>query len=307
MKYNTHISWKTAISLAIFFAEVVLAKDMQGLLNAMDQADAQPEATVAASEIIHADQEMKDIGKLGETGMSRPRKIEDLSIWDEELFQKQFLASYGVNTDIEPELTAIEYEQMQKVLEALSDNDDMEKAEKVLLRNCGESYSATFEFTLSNIYYQQENLAEALKYYDLAIEQFPDFRRAHKNAGLIHVRNGHFDKALPYLTRTIELGGHTSIAYGLLGFAYYSTGNYLCAESAYRQAILLDPETLDWQIGLARSFFKQQKYGDAVSICNTLIETQPETADFWLLQANAYLGLKQPPRAAENYAYVNVL
>jgi tetratricopeptide (TPR) repeat protein len=60
-------------------------------------------------------------------------------------------------------------------------------------------------------------------------------------------------------------------------------------------------------LGLARSLFKQQKYGDAVSLCNTLIGKQPDNADFWLLQANAYLGLKQPMRAAENYEYVNTM
>ena len=72
-------------------------------------------------------------------------------------------------------------------------------------------------------------------------------------------------------------------------------------------AILLDPETVDWQLGLARSLFKQQKYGDAASLCSSLIEKNPKSADFWLLQANAYLGMKQPMRAAENYEYVNLM
>ncbi|MDF7808188.1 tetratricopeptide repeat protein [Pontiellaceae bacterium B12219] len=238
---------------------------------------------------------------------TKPKKIEDLSIWDEDAFQKQFMASYGVNTDIEPKLTAVEYEQMQKILDAMSEDDDTEKAEKLLLKNCKESSSATFEFTLANIYFQQDKLNDALYWYDEAIKQFPNFRRAYKNAGLIHVRNGDFKKAIPYLTKTIDLGGHSGIAYGLLGFAYGSTENQLCAESAYRQAILLDPETIDWQLGLARSFFKQQKFGDAVSLCNILLEKKPDNGDFWLLQANAYLGLKQPMRAAENYEYVNAM
>jgi tetratricopeptide (TPR) repeat protein len=238
---------------------------------------------------------------------TKPKTIEDLSIWDSEAFQKQFMASYGVNTEIEPKLTAVEYEQMQKILDAMSEDDDTAKAESLLLKNCKESSSATFEFTLANIYFQQDKLDEALYRYNQAIEQFPNFRRAYKNAGLIYVRNGDFKAAIPYLTKTIELGGHSGIAYGLLGFAYGSTENQLCAESAYRQAILLDPETLDWQLGLARSFFKQQKFGDAVSLCNNLIEQKPDNGDFWLLQANAYLGLKQPMRAAENYEYVNAI
>jgi tetratricopeptide (TPR) repeat protein len=288
MKKNISTHCKTVSLMAVLVsASFVSADEMQDLINALP-----------------------DMGSIrapkGDVN-TEPKTIQDLSIWDQELFQKEFLASYGVNTDIEPKLTAVEYEQMQKILDAMSEDDDTAKAEKLLLKNCKDSSSATFEFTLANIYFQEDKLDEALHWYDVAIEQFPNFRRAYKNAGLIQVRNGDFEKAIPYLTKTIELGGHTSIAYGLLGFAYGSIENHLCAESAYRQAILLDPETIDWQLGLARSFFKQQKFGDAVSLCNTLIERKPASGEFWLLQANAYLGLKQPMRAAENYEYVNAM
>lgn len=259
-------------------------------------------------DILHSMNDTSAIRKPPEKMVNtKPTTVQDLTIWDEELFQKQFMASYGVNADIEPSLTAVEFEQMQKILDAMSKDDDLTKAMKLLEKNCKESSSATFEFTLGNLYFQQDQLEEALRYYDMAIEQFPNFRRAYKNAGLIHVRNGKFEKAIPYITKTIELGGHSSIAFGLLGFSYGSTEQHLCAESAYRMAILLDPETVDWQLGLARSFFKQQKFGDAVSLCNSLIEKKPDNADFWLLQANAYLGLKQPMRAAENYEYVNAM
>ena len=278
-----------------------LADDLDALLTAMASAEQ------VAQDQMFAESDMGQIQQPGEQRAEQPKQVTDLSIWDDELFRKQFLGSYGVNADIEPSLTAVEYEQMQKILDAMSDDDDMQKAIKLLQKNCSDSSSATFEFTLANLYFQQDRLDEALALYDQAIAQFPSFRRAYKNAGLIHVRNGDFAKALPFLTKTIELGGHTSIAYGLLGFAYASTENHLCAESAYRQAILLDPDTLDWQLGLARSLFKQQKFGDAVSLCETLIQKQSDNADFWLLQANAYLGLKQPLRAAENYEYVNVM
>lgn len=183
----------------------------------------------------------------------------------------------------------------------------MEKALKLLTKFNTEAASAIFDFTIANLYFQMDEMEMAMQFYDQAIEKFPNFRRAYKNAGLIHVRNGEFKKALPYLTKTVELGGHTSLAYGLLGFAYGSMDQHLSAESAYRMAILLDPETVDWQLGLARSLFKQQKYGDAASLCSLLIEKNPERADFWLLQANAYLGMEQPMRAAENYEYVNLL
>lgn len=109
------------------------------------------------------------------------------------------------------------------------------------------------------------------------------------------------------MTRVIELGGADAITYGLLGYAYSSVDNYLAAESAYRMAILMDPATLDWKMGLARSFFKQERYGEAAALCGQLLKDQPDKADLWLLQANAYIGLNQPLKAAEIFELVDNL
>jgi len=57
-------------------------------------------------------------------------------------------------------------------------------------------------------------------------------------------------------------------------------------------------------MGLARSFFRQQRYADAVALCGRLIETYPDRADLWMIQANAYIGLNQPLQAAANYEMV---
>ncbi|NIP24950.1 MAG: tetratricopeptide repeat protein [Phycisphaerae bacterium] len=125
--------------------------------------------------------------------------------------------------------------------------------------------------------------------------------------GLIYVRQSEFEQALPALTRVIELGGGDAITYSLLGFSYSSVEKNLPAESAYRMAILLDPVTIDWKMGLARSLFKQKRYAEAVALCGQLIESQPHQADLWLLQANAYIGLNQPLKATENYELVDLL
>jgi tetratricopeptide (TPR) repeat protein len=93
----------------------------------------------------------------------------------------------------------------------------------------------------------------------------------------------------------------------LLGYAHANLGGHLAAESAYRMAALLDPATMDWQMGLARSFFEQRRFADAVALTEGLIAAQPERADLWLLQANAFLGLGDSARAAENFELVERL
>ncbi|MFW5783941.1 MAG: tetratricopeptide repeat protein, partial [Spirochaetota bacterium] len=79
------------------------------------------------------------------------------------------------------------------------------------------------------------------------------------------------------------------------------------AEVATLGAILLDPDTLDWKLGLARAFFKQERYAEAVALTRQLIGTNPDRTDLWLLQANAYIGLGQALDAAEIYEIVDNL
>ncbi len=231
---------------------------------------------------------------------------EALDVWRDPAFQKRFAESYMAETDIEPRVDAEEREVMQEILDLISTERMDEAAD--LLRNQlerEETASAVFDFTLANIYFQQDQLDEAVPYYESAVEKFPKFRRALKNLSLIHVRKNRFEEALPVLTKVVELGGADSITYGLLGYSYSSVENFLSAESAYRMAILLDPETLDWKMGLARAFFKQERFAEAIALCRQLVERFPERTDLWLLQANAYIGLGQPMEAAEIYEIVD--
>jgi len=60
-------------------------------------------------------------------------------------------------------------------------------------------------------------------------------------------------------------------------------------------------------MGLALSFFRQERYADAVALFKRLIAAEPGRADLWLHQANAYIGLNQPMKAAENFEMVDGL
>lgn len=228
----------------------------------------------------------------------------ELELWNSPSFKKQLAESYLAETEIEPRVTQDEREQMLKVLNLIS-SDKMDEAARLLQKETKDASSAVFDFTLANIYFQQEQFEQAVAGYEKAVAKYPKFRRAWKNLGLIHVREGDFEKAVTSLTRVIELGGGDALTYGLLGFAYSSIENNLCAESAYRMAILLDPATSDWKMGLARSFFKQQRYAEAVSLCDNLLADNPDRADLWLLQANAYIGQNMPLKAAVNYEIVD--
>jgi len=229
----------------------------------------------------------------------------DPKIWQDAAFQRAFMGSYGVKTDIEPTVSSVEREDMEKIMQLMSEEKEPEKnvakAKKLLMKNLGDASSAIFDFTLANIAFQDDNHDEAFKYYQSAVNKFPSFQRAWKNMGLIGVRKGNYAEAIRALTRAIELGAVEGYSFGLLGFAYFSTGDYLSSESAYRQAMLMQPVNLDWKLGLLRTLYKQRRFGEVAALCETLIAQNPEKKDYWLMRANAFLGMNQQLKAAEIY------
>jgi tetratricopeptide (TPR) repeat protein len=228
----------------------------------------------------------------------------ELALWASEDFQRRFTESYIAETEIEPRITGKERDMMQDVLELISD-DKMDEARELLEEERQDAVSAVVDFTLANIYFQQDELEPAAEVYADAVAKYPRFRRAWRNMALVHVRLEQFEEAAPALTRVLELGGGDAITYGLLGVAYSNLDNEISAESAFRMAILLDPDTVDWKMYLARSFFKQGRFADAVALTGRLIEEAPDRPDYWLLQANAYIGLEDVMHAAQNYEFVD--
>ena len=219
-------------------------------------------------------------------------------IWADPTFQKQFLGGYGVNPEIEPRVTKEEVTILEKVRPLMAEN--LPGAEEALRKAMKPDCSAILDYTLGGILFQQDKLIDAMVAFRKSVEKFPSFRRAYRNIGLISVRNQDFEGAIGAFNKMIELGGADAYSYGLLGFSHANRQDFQPAESAYRNALLLQPENIEWRLGLTRCVFKQGKFDDAAALLDVLITNYPDKADFWLLQAHTYLGMKQPMKAAMN-------
>lgn len=227
---------------------------------------------------------------------------EAATVWSDPVFQKQFLGDFGILADVEPKMTAEERALLEKVYPLMSSDPD-EAARQIEAGRKPDS-SALLDFVLGGIDYQKDRVEEAAARYEAAVAKFPSFRRAWKMLGVSRYRLQNSDAAILAFTRMLQLGGGDAVSYGLLGDAYAARQDHLAAEAAYRNALLLDPDNAAYRVGLVRSVLKQEKYEEAAGLLRVLLEKFPERAEFWLLQANAFVNLKQPLRAAENYEVV---
>ena len=226
-------------------------------------------------------------------------------LWNNPQFQKEFTASYGTLAGYEPTLSEEDKSRLRTLIKTIKARP--KQAIKQLSEQIKEDDSAAFDFILANLYFQEGDLVAAEKFYLQAIKKYPAFRRAYKNLGFVNIQSGDYVSAINSISKSMELGDVDGRAYGLLAYSYLTQENYYPAEAAYRQAILMQPEVVDWKLGLARCLLEMGQYSDAVAIFETLITDDPNNTDYWVLQSNAYLGLDESLKAARNLEVVQRL
>jgi len=220
-----------------------------------------------------------------------------LELWNDPQFGRFFLGTYSVLPDVEPALTDKDKEQLQQVLPLMPKPLD---AANALLKIINKDSNAIFDLTLANLYLESNQLDGAKMMFQKAIDKFPAFRRAWRGIGIVHVRQQNWPDAVAALGRAVSLGANDGPSYGLYGNALLSSGKSVGAESAFRTALMFQPDLLDWKMGLLQCLLKQQKATEAAALCDELIRENPQRTEFISLQSEALLAMKDTARAAEN-------
>ncbi len=239
---------------------------------------------------------------LAGTAGAQLLKYPSVEYWNDIENQKAFLGTYGVLAPVEPKLSTEEQVVFKTVIEQLKVDKNL--GIQTLTAALKPESSAAIDFTLANLKAEAGKIDEAIAHYEAAIKKEPSFLRAHKNLGLFLCQKGEWEKAIPALAKSVNLGAADSITFGLLGLSYLNTGKLLAAEAAYRQAVIFDPQTNDWKLGLARSLIEQAKFTEAVAILEEILKGKTDDTNLWLAQANAFLGLNEPKKAAANFEIV---
>src|SRR5262245_47604620 len=91
------------------------------------------------------------------------------SLWNDPVFQKQFIASYGINSEIEPRVTPDELKLLEKVRPLMA--TDLPQAESILKKAIKPGSSAILDFDLASLQAQQDRLKESLENYRRAVEK----------------------------------------------------------------------------------------------------------------------------------------
>ena len=169
------------------------------------------------------------------------------------------------NIKLQPKLSDSEQPIFKELMALLK--TDKDAAKKLLLENTNDNSSGAFNFMLGSIYGERDEKEKAREQFEIAIEKFPNFLRAIRNSGIMAVQQQDFETGKKRLVRAYELQEKPdSTTCGLIGLCYVNLGEYATAEYYYRQAVDLDPNVRDWQLGLVKSLLNQNKYEQAIPI-----------------------------------------
>ena len=214
-----------------------------------------------------------------------PPDHELASIWNDPEFSRRLIGAYGFASEAEPRMSPEEQAAYrEKVVPLL--REDAKKALEVVRGMVKPGASAVFDFTLGNLYFQAEDLTNAVMHFEAALAKFPDYRRAQKSLAFALVRSGRYADAIKPLTRTVALGAGDGKVFGLLGFAFMDQGRAVSAEAAYSQALVFEPDNVDFKLGLVKSAIATANYDRALALLDELIRQYPDRDNFWTLQAN---------------------
>ncbi len=226
---------------------------------------------------------------IGITSLSAQLVYDAEKFWSQKHIREAYIGNYEINVKTEPKLTEAEQEVFREILEVMK--TDKDAALQMMLSNITAESSGALEFIAGSLYGERGDVDNAMKYFKMAIDKYPGFLRARKNLAIMLVQKAQFAEAIPHFVKAIDLGARDNTTFGLLGLCYVNGSQYISAETAYREAILLNAEVKDWQLGLAKALLNQKKYQEAIAVLEEILLQEPENELIWISQANAYLGI----------------
>lgn len=211
--------------------------------------------------------------------------------------QRAFVAGYGVNTAIEPDLSEID----RKVLEAIQPVIEKSRTDAIasLEKYVDDKTNARFDLILANLQLEQQKTEPAIALFQRAITKFPNFRAAHKNLAMAYLQTRRYPNALEHLSKVVQLGDADGAVMGLIGQCHLALENGVEAETAFRYAAFLQPAIIDWKRGSIAALIKQRRFAEAIGYLDAMIARDPDNREYLAQQAQIYTANDEHLKAAE--------
>jgi tetratricopeptide (TPR) repeat protein len=131
------------------------------------------------------------------------------------------------------------------------------------------------DYNLGNLYAGQGQFDLAKKYFEEAIRLYPNYAEARTNFGQLIAERGDLETGVQYFRKAIELNPSISRAHLNLGVALAKQGRLDEAIGPLQQSALLKPDSPEASYYLGSVYAAQNRYADAAQSFNQALRIQP--------------------------------
>jgi len=152
---------------------------------------------------------------------------------------------------------------------------------------------------------RKQNVADANKYIEEALQAYPHYADALTMRGILKLDANHYNEASQDLEQAIQFDPNYPLAYIALGAAYNLMSHWDDALRALNRGTTLNPDSWQAYFEMGKSFLGKGDYPAALQQFDKTQQIQPQYALVHLVKAHAMLGMKDYANAtAELEAYL---
>ena len=196
---------------------------------------------------------------------------------------------------------------VQRGFEMLQNNEDLDEALKqfqtALEKNPRNGYA---HFFIGLIRLNHDENGNALSAFDLAVKHLPKKDKktlalVQSKRALVHLELTDTTAALTDLGTAIRLAPDAKDYYQQRGDLYYEIKRYDLSDRDYEQMQKLDKSNTYSYMGLGRNAVARKDYDRAIALYDHVVQLAPEDDSGYSFRAEAYLLRRDYPRAVEDF------
>jgi len=122
----------------------------------------------------------------------------------------------------------------------------------------------------------REQVDEALKHFQKALEINPNYVEAHSNLGLALFQKGQVQEAVAQYQKALEINPNSFVGHANLGNAFFKKGQLDEAVAEYEKASEIDPNYFVVHYNLGLAFFRKGQLNEAIAQFQETLRSKPD-------------------------------
>ena len=149
-------------------------------------------------------------------------------------------------------------------------------------------------------------MPDAVAHFQKAVALKPSYTPARNNLGAAYLAVEEWDAAIETFKEITKDALYATPQFPLsnLGLAYYKKGNYQKSLQYYKEALKLQPELVNAQFGIGRTYLAMNQGRLALQYLKNAVRVAPKVAEIHFYLAEAYLLTGQLKQARTSYESV---